>query len=213
MLRSRTKAVAILAVAASAIAATTSVESVSGAPNLAPDPISFVTAPEGNSARYRVREQLAGFDLPNDAIGQTGGVTGTLTIGPDGKVSPSSKFVVDVKPLKSDKDRRDNFVQTRLLETEKFPTVDLAVTAVGIEKFPLTDGPLNFLLHGNLTVKGVTKPSLWRVTATVAGNQVSGTASTAFTFEDYDITKPHVPIVLSVGDTIKLEYDFKLIKK
>jgi polyisoprenoid-binding protein YceI len=180
----------------------------------AADSLWFVTAPEGNSARYRVREQLVGFDLPNDAVGLTNGLTGTLIILPDGKVSPSSKFVVDVKPLKSDKERRDGFVQNRLLETAKYPTVDLAVTAVGIEKYPLpTSGPLNFLLHGNLTVKGVTKPTLWRVNAQVSGTTITGTAVTAFTFEEFGITKPRVPIVLSVADTIKLEYDFKLIRK
>jgi polyisoprenoid-binding protein YceI len=184
-------------------------------PNLiGPDSTCFVTAPEGNSARYRVREQLVGFDLPNDAVGTTNGLTGTLIILSDGKVSPSSKFVVDVKPLKSDKDRRDGFVQNRLLETAKYPTVDLAVTAVGIEKYPLpASGPLNFLLHGNLTVRGVTKPTVWRVTAQVDKGTVTGTAATAFTFEEFGITKPKVPIVLSVADTIKLEYDFKLIRK
>lgn len=36
---------------------------------------------------------------------------------------------------------------------------------------------------------------------------------TAFTFADFDIDQPRVPIVLSVADTIKLEYDFTLIPK
>lgn len=181
---------------------------------VAADSLWFVTAPEGNSARYRVREQLVGFDLPNDAVGVTNGLTGTLIILSDGKVSPNSKFVVDVKPLKSDKERRDGFVQNRLLETAKYPTVDLAITAVGIDKYPLpASGPLNFLLHGNLTVRGVTKPTLWRVTSQVDKGTVTGTAVTAFTFEEFGITKPKVPIVLSVADTIKLEYDFKLIRK
>lgn len=174
----------------------------------------FVTAPDGNSARYRVREQLAGFDFPNDAVGVTAGLTGTLILRSDGKVSPASKFVVDVKPLKSDKERRDGYVQNRLLETAKFPTVDLAITAVGIEKYPLpASGPISFLLHGDLTVRGVTKPTLWRVTGQIANNVVTGTAVTAFTFEEFGIAKPRVASVLSVADTIKLEYDFRMVKK
>ena len=40
------------------------------------DGLQLVVAPEGNEVRYRVREQLAGFDLPNDAVGATGHVTG-----------------------------------------------------------------------------------------------------------------------------------------
>ena len=54
---------------------------------------------------------------------------------------------------------------------------------------------------------------MWRVNAQFANGAVTGTASTAFTFEEFSITKPRVPIVLSVADTIKLEYDFKLVKK
>jgi hypothetical protein len=35
--------------------------------------VHYVVAPQGNEARYRVREQLVGLDLPNDAIGFTAG--------------------------------------------------------------------------------------------------------------------------------------------
>jgi hypothetical protein len=31
----------------------------------------FVVAPSGDEVRYRVREQLVGVDLPNDAVGET----------------------------------------------------------------------------------------------------------------------------------------------
>src|SRR5687768_17183496 len=40
--------------------------------------IRYVTAPGQNAARYRVREQLVGFDLPNDAVGETKSVTGVI---------------------------------------------------------------------------------------------------------------------------------------
>jgi polyisoprenoid-binding protein YceI len=212
MRRNAGTAVLLTIITAAAVAATPTTAAELRA--VAADSTWFVTAPEGNSARYRVREQLVGFDLPNDAVGLTGGVTGSLIIGADGKVSPNSKFIVDVKPLKSDSDRRDGFVQNRLLETAKYPTVDLAVTAVGIDKYPLpASGALNFLMHGNLTVRGVTRPTVWRVNAQIAGGTVTGSAVTAFTFAEFGITKPRVPIVLSVADTIKLEYDFRLIRK
>ena len=38
----------------------------------------YVVAPTGNEARYKVREQLAGFDLPNEVVGTTNEVTGRL---------------------------------------------------------------------------------------------------------------------------------------
>jgi hypothetical protein len=36
--------------------------------------------------------------------------------------------------------------------------------------------------------------------------------STAFTFDDFQLNQPRVPIVLSVADTIRLEYDFRLVR-
>src|SRR3569832_1864906 len=52
--------------------------------------IRYVVAPTGNEARYRVREQLAGFDLPNAAVGVTKDVTGLVVVEPDGKIVKDS---------------------------------------------------------------------------------------------------------------------------
>ena len=73
-----------------------------------------------------------------------------------------------------------------------------------------TSGSHTFDVIGNLTVRGVTRPTTWRVKAEAKGGQVTGAASTAFTFKDFNMEQPRVPIVLSVADTIKLEYDFRL---
>jgi polyisoprenoid-binding protein YceI len=66
----------------------------------------------------------------------------------------------------------------------------------------------NFSLVGDLTVRGVTHPTTWHVTAHTQGNDIVGTAVTTFTFKDFGMDQPRVPVVLSVADTIKLEYDF-----
>jgi polyisoprenoid-binding protein YceI len=71
-------------------------------------------------------------------------------------------------------------------------------------------GDLAFDLVGDLTVHGVTKPSVWHVTAIAKNGVVSGTATTSFTFEDFGMTRPSTMMVLSVDDTIHLEYDFTL---
>jgi hypothetical protein len=56
----------------------------------------------------------------------------------------------------------------------------------------------------------VTRPTTWNVTARFNGNQITGSATTAFTFADFELTQPRVPVLLSVADTIRLEYDFTL---
>lgn len=179
--------------------------------------IRFTVAATGNTARYRVREQLMGRDLPNDAIGETEQITGAITVNEAGAlILGQSRFVVRTGALKSDSDRRDGYVRRRLLESEQHPTVELVPTALrGLPAGLMADatiGPITFELIGNLTIRGVTRPTTWRITARQSGGQLTGTASTKFAFADFGISPPRVPIVLSVADTIGLEYDFALTR-
>jgi len=178
-------------------------------------PIRFVIASAGNEARYRVREQLMGANLPNDAIGATKMITGTILAYPDGRiVQDSSKIIIQADSLKSDKDRRDGFLRRRTLETEKYPTVELIPSEIrGFNGKLPASGTATFQLLGDLVLKGVPHPTVWNVTARAEGNDVAGSASTAFTFKDVGLDQPRVPVVLSVADTIKLEYDFKLVRQ
>lgn len=175
----------------------------------------LTVAPTGNEVRYRIREQLVRVDLPNDAIGKTSEISGGIGVGTDGKIIPTeSKFVVNVGSLKSDRDRRDGYVRGRVLETDQYPTVEF--TPTGFRGLPAklpTSGSHTFDVTGNLTVRGVTKPTTWRVTAEAKNGQVTGNAYTLFTFADFNMQQPRVPIVLSVADTIRLEYDFTLVPK
>jgi len=173
----------------------------------------YVVASEGNEARYFAREQLAGVSFPNDAIGVTRGVTGAIVLNDAGQIVPGeSKIVVDVTQLKSDRDRRDGYVQRRSLETEKYPNVTLVPKEItGLAATPPESGSAEFQLQGDLTVKDVTRPTTWQVNARFRGDTISGTASTSFTFDDFKMEKPKVPIVLSVKDTLHLQYDFRLV--
>ena len=172
-------------------------------------------APTGNEVRYRVREQLVNLELPNDAIGKTNAVTGGITLDSAGKVIPEgSRIVVEVAGLTSDKDRRDGYVRRRVLQADSFPTVVLAPKEIRGLTWPLpTSGMRTYDLVGDLTLKGVTRPTTWKVTANYGPDTVTGTATTRFTFDDFSLTQPRVPVVLSVADTIGLEYDFKMAVK
>ena len=175
----------------------------------------LVVAPSGNEARYRIREQLVQMDLPNDAIGRTSEISGGIGVGTNGKIiAEESKFVINVGGLKSDRDMRDGFVRRRVLEADQYPTVEFVPTALrGLPRTLPTSGAHTFDVIGNLTVRGVTKPTTWRVRAESKNGQVTGSASTLFTFSDFNIQQPRVPVLLSVQDTIRLEYDFTLVPK
>jgi polyisoprenoid-binding protein YceI len=121
---------------------------------------------------------------------------------------------VNVGSLKSDKDRRDGYVRGRILETSQYPTVELTPTAIRGLSLPLpTSGTKTLQIEGDLTVHGVTKPTTWNVTASFDQGRVSGAAATSFLFSDFSLNQPRVPVVLSVADSIKLEYTFSLVPK
>jgi polyisoprenoid-binding protein YceI len=173
----------------------------------------YIVAPDGNEARYRVREQLAGFDLPKDAIGATRDIKGRIVIGADGKVvKEGSKLIIELSSLKSDQSRRDNYLRRSTLETSKYPQAELVPVALEGLLMPIAPGSSQtFSVRGDLTVHGATRPTTWQVTARGEGNGVVGTATTAFTFKDFGLDQPRVPVVLSVADTIRLEYDFRFV--
>ncbi len=68
--------------------------------------------------------------------------------------------------------------------------------------------PLN---KNKLTIREVTKPVTWDVTARFVNGAVTGLAKTQFTFADFELPKPRVASVLSVDDEIRLEYEFRLV--
>ena len=207
-----------LAVATTGLLAITAGASAQAARNArtpAPAPLRLSLAATGNEARFIVREQLAGAELPNDAIGVTSAITGGITILPNGKVdSATSRIVVDLTTLKSDRDRRDNFIKRRTIVTDSFPTATFVVTDIGGLNGPVpTSGTLTLVLTGNMTVHGVTRPHKWEVTATASETGITGKAVTRIKFGDFGMTQPRVAIVLSVVDDIKLEYDFTFVRE
>lgn len=168
-----------------------------------------------NVARYRVRERLVGKELDNDAVGETSKVTGAIALDKNGVIVPAaSRFTATLTDIRSDSERRDGYVRRRILSVDSFPTTSFVVTGVrGLPAKLPTSGTAEFQLIGDLTVKGVTRTSTWRVKATVNGDKLTGSAITRFTFAEFQLTQPRVPILLSVVDTIALEYDFTMARK
>lgn len=189
-------------------------EPAGGDAPLAEGQLRLVLAPEGNVARYLVTEQLARLNLPSDAVGTTSAITGQLVLNVDGTVdSDASSFTVDLSTLTSDSSRRDNFLRTNTLHTNTYPNAVFVPTEVIGLSAPLpTAGPVAFQLIGDLTIRNVTRPVTWDFAGTVQDNALTGAATTAFTFGEFELTQPRVPVVLSVEDNIRLELDLHLVK-
>ncbi|MDE2824242.1 MAG: YceI family protein [Chloroflexota bacterium] len=169
-----------------------------------------ITVTEGSEALYRINEQLARRDLPNDAVGITSDIEGQIVFSADGTVDAErSKITVGVRSLQSDSGRRDSYIQRNSLESNQYPEVTLAVTELRGLSWPLpTSGEATFEMVGDLTIRDQTHPATWETTATFTDGGVEGLAKTVVTFDQYGMTKPRVAIVLSVVDEIRLEISF-----
>jgi polyisoprenoid-binding protein YceI len=208
--------------AASSSASSSFVAPAASAPSSAPAPAAlasavadtliFVLAPQGNVARFRVREQLARIPFPNDAVGEIQTVSGSLAVTSDGVVIPAaSRFIIRVADLATDQDRRDNYLRRNTLNTDTYPDVVFQPTAIEGLTFPLpAQGNLSFRIVGNLTVRDRTVPATWTVGAAAAQGEIRGRAETRFTFDALGLEIPRVGSVLSIVDDIRLEYDFRL---
>ena len=166
----------------------------------------YVLVASKSSASYAVREQLAQFNFPTDAVGKTSSISGQIVINADGSIdSASSKFIVDVSTLKTNSSMRDNFVANNILQSNQYPQAIFIPTQInGLPATLPQSGNLSFTVNGNLTIRNATKPVTWNVSGSITNGEATGTATTSFTFEDFSLNQPHVPVVLSVVDKITL---------
>lgn len=176
----------------------------------AADGATVITVTDGSEALYRINEQLANRNLPNDAVGTTSDIEGQIVFSDDGMVdAEQSKITVGVRSLRSDSDRRDSYIQRNSLESNQYPEVTIAVTEIRGLSWPLpTSGEASFEMIGDLTIRDQTRTVTWETTATFTEGGVEGLTKTVVTFEQYGMTKPRVAIVLSVVDEIRLEINF-----
>ncbi|HEU5434208.1 MAG TPA: YceI family protein, partial [Thermomicrobiales bacterium] len=163
----------------------------------APAAETFTVVSADSTARYRAQEELAGRGA-NEAVGQTDAVIGAVLFDAAGKPMPCTRFAVDLRTLKSDEARRDNYLYKNTLETEKYPLAVFIVTRVEGLAAPLPqDKPVAFKMIGNLTMHGQTKAVVWDATATMKGDELTGSAHTTFTMDQFDIEPPTVGPVLA----------------
>ncbi len=181
-------------------------------PTVAPPPLGaviFTVVPGQSRVTFRVREQLVGVQLPSDAVGSTGAVTGRVVMRREGGVAPdASRVSVDLRELRTDDPRRDSFIRQNTLQTLIFPSAEFQPrTATGLPNPLPASGEHTFRLTGAMLIHGVQKEVTWDVTARRAGTQLSARATTAVKFGDFGMTPPKAEPVVNVVDEIRLELD------
>jgi len=171
------------------------------------------TVATGSTVGYRVREQLGSLPAPDDAVGRTTAVTGSITlVESGGNVAASgADFKADVSAMTSDKARRDNYIRTHGLETAQFPqatfvsTKDIAVPA-SAEKGQAE----SVTATGKLTIHGVTKLVSIPLNVQLSGSQIQVVGSLTFPFSEFAMTPPSIGAFVSVQNNATLEFSLIL---
>lgn len=167
----------------------------------------YAIVPEESAARYRVQEELAQVGQ-TEAVGETRAIIGQLGFASDGLPVPCSRFDVDMRTLKSDQARRDNYLYNNTLEAETYPLATFVLRGVAGLEAPLAEGEeTTITLIGDLTLRDTTKLVAWEATVTKRGGDLSGSAATEFEMPAFNITPPSVSVVLGLDETVRLEID------
>ena len=152
---------------------------------------------------YRVKEVLEGQST--EGVGRTNAVTGTVTIA--GTKATSVELTVDMTTMKSDQRNRDKEFHGRIMDTAKYPTAKLKVTApIDFGHVPADREPLTFKAKGDLTMHGVTKPVELDVSARIVATTVEVQGSLKIVFSEWGIPAPSVAGIVKTEDDGELEF-------
>ncbi|MCX8024202.1 MAG: YceI family protein, partial [Thermanaerothrix sp.] len=146
----------------------------------------------------------------NIAVGVTTAIEGqieaNLTNPPASRIGP---ITIDVSQLKSDSTRRDNYIRNNALESARYPTVTFVPTAVeGLPTTYVEGQDYTFRIRGDLTVREITRPVTFDVTARLEGQTLSGTATSTILMSDFGIGPIDLVGILRTEDEVKLTLKF-----
>jgi polyisoprenoid-binding protein YceI len=102
-------------------------------------------------------------------------------------------ITVDLSMLQTNEPMRDRFVRRNALETDTYPTAAFVSTCARGLPANYSDGrTVNFQLVGNLTLHGKTNQEVFDVQGTVAGQTVTGTATSTIYMTDFGVQPPNL---------------------
>jgi polyisoprenoid-binding protein YceI len=187
-----------------AVAAATTATTSTGASASRANPVGrWGLEPTSSFVGYRINEQLARVGA-NTAVGRTSTVAGELNF--DGSRVTALKVTADMRNLRSDESRRDNFLRQEVLETTRFPeAVFVLVEPIAVSVAPTEGASMSATATGDLTVHGVTKRVAVPVEGKLSGGKLVVVGSTRVALADFSIVKPRVPTVLSIEDDAVIE--------
>lgn len=161
---------------------------------------------EKSSAQFSIYELLRG--KPFTVVGKTQAVTGSMELDLENLAASRLGVVrINARTLKTDSENRDRATARFILESEKPENefIDFVMESI------VENGTSSVSIAGNLTIRGVAKPAIFKGTLT---EEKDGSARIVARAEvkrsDYGLTIPDISFVAEVADAVTLEADILL---
>jgi polyisoprenoid-binding protein YceI len=155
---------------------------------------------------YRVREQLTFLSSPNEAVGRSTAVTGTMTV--SGDTVEAARIEADLTRLTSDESRRDNAIRQRGLESERFPTAIVEPAGpIRLAEAPVQGQEVRGQGKGRLTVHGVTREVDLDLRGRWNGSTIQVVGQLPVRMSDYQIEAPRFGPVVSIEDSLAVDFN------
>lgn len=179
----------------------------------------FQIVPEESQASYIVDEEFFesaldkyGIDVGRvDTVGTTQEIEGQLQINLADLSDPlgTNRFTVNLASLTSDQSLRDRWLRDRGPQFSEFPTAEFVATGIEAAPNSYTEGEqVQFKMLGDLTIREVTQPATFDVTATQEGDTVTGVATADLRMTDFGIEPPNFANTLTVADEFTVRVEF-----
>lgn len=139
---------------------------------------------DGSQAGYRVAEVLFGQNV--EAVGRTSAVTGEMTV--VGTTISAASFTVDMTSLASDEPRRDRQFAERIMDVATYPTAAFVLSEpIELGGVPADLEVRTLTAAGDLTIRGVTRPVTFELTARRNGEVIEVDGDVPITFADFGV--------------------------
>ncbi|MDI6695023.1 MAG: YceI family protein [Anaerolineales bacterium] len=166
---------------------------------------------DGSEAHFNIFEELRG--APKDVIGTTNQIAGQVAVNlNDLSTAQVGEILINARALTTDDSRRNQAIRNRILFTDQYEFIRFQPTQIsGLSGSAAPGQTFTFQISGDLTIKDVTHPIVFDVTAQVESDErISGLAKATISRADFNLIVPSVPFVANVGDNILLEISFVL---
>jgi len=179
----------------------------------------FVIVPEQSKASYLVDEEFFAGALAKLGInagkakvtGSTQAIAGQLQLNLADLANAlgDNTFTVQMNTLVTNQAPRDKWIRENGPNFNAHPVATFKASALQAVPATYTDGTeVNFKLVGDLTVREQTKPATFDVKAKLAGDTLTGVATTRLKMSDFGIDPPNFANTLTVADEFGIEVQF-----